>query len=107
MSRVLDNYVRLEEGITKELHFYDHYFAEREIRDPVTQRVKKVRVLIMRVDEEDGRKVDKEFSVMAEKLALQLMPYIQGGTYRNYKFRILKTGKGFTTEYTLTAIPMR
>jgi hypothetical protein len=104
---VLGNYVKLETGIEKQLHFSDYYYTRKEIRDPVTMRTKVINVLVFRVDEEDGFKVEKEFSVTSEKLASQLVPYLPGNMYRGYRFRIKKVGSGFTTDYVITATPIR
>ena len=102
---VLGNYVRLEEGVTKRLHFYDHVFSEREIRDPVLGRPKRVRTLVFYVDEEDGRRVDKVFSVIQEKLAAALYPYLAGKRYTGFTFAITKIGTGFRAEFQVEAIP--
>jgi hypothetical protein len=103
---VLGNYVRLEPGVEKEMHFSDYYYTRKELRDPVTMRMKMVNVLVFKVDEEDGHKVEKEFSVTSEKLASQLLPYLAGNLYRNYRFRIKRIGSGFATEYVVTATPI-
>jgi len=96
---VLRNYVVIKEGVTKCMHFIDHAYVEREITDPVTKWKKKVRVLEFKVDWEDGVPVDKVFSVVQEKLAAQLEPYIKDRAYRDKIFCITKLGSGFTAEF--------
>ena len=102
---MLENYVRLEPGIKKRLHFYDHAFTTKTITDPLLGRPKTVRALVFFCDEEDGVKVDKTFSVIQEKLAMLFAPYLEGKRYKDYTFVILKTGAGFLSEFEVEAIP--
>jgi|YelNatPaOPRAMG01_1025707.scaffolds.fasta_scaffold46034_4 hypothetical protein len=99
------NFVRLVEGIPKSLHFVDHTLTRRKIRDPETGFEKEVQVLVFRVDYEDGRKVDKTFSVIQQKLASFFTPYLAGKTYRDVLFTITKIGTGFTTEFKVETSP--
>jgi hypothetical protein len=102
---VLENYVKLEPGVRKRLHFYDHTFVSKTITDPLLKRPKTVRALILFCDEEDGVKVDKPFSVIQEKLAMLFAPYLEGKRYKDYTFAITKIGAGFTAEFEVEAIP--
>ncbi|MEM3092172.1 MAG: hypothetical protein QXW26_04680 [Candidatus Nitrosocaldus sp.] len=96
---VLGNYIKLEADKPKLLRFSRLYIAEREIRDPFTNQVKKVRVLEGRVIQEDGVTVDKIFSITAEKLAVQLERFIDDREINKYLFTIVKRGTGYLTEY--------
>jgi hypothetical protein len=102
---ILENYVRLEPGIRKVLHFYDHTTVIREIMDPILGKPKPVKSLVFFVDEEDGRPVKKTFSVIQEKLAAVLAPYLPGKRYLDFNFAITKIGAGFTAEFIVEAIP--
>jgi len=102
---VLGNYIKLEDGVRKRLHFRDHVFVDREIRDPVLGRMKTVRTLTMFVDEEDGVKCDKVLSVVQEKLAAALAPYLPGKRYVNFTFTILRQGTGFRSEFVVGVEP--
>jgi len=102
---VLENYVVLTPGVRKILHFYDHMFAVREIRDPILGKVKPVRSLTLFVDEEDGKPVKKILSVIQEKLAAALAPYLPGKRYLEFNFAITKIGTGFAAEFQVEAIP--
>lgn len=103
---MLKNYVSLEPGVVKTLHFYDHAFMEKTIIDPILKRPKTVRSLVFFVDEEDGIKVDKTFSVIQEKLATLFAPYLEGKRYLGFKFRIRKIGAGFTADFEVEAVPL-
>jgi len=102
---VLENYIRLEPGVRKILHFYDHTITTKEIRDPLLARTKPVKSLIFFVDEEDGKPVKKIFSIIQEKLAATLAPYLPGKRYVEYNFAITKFGTGFAAEFQVEAIP--
>jgi hypothetical protein len=102
---VLENYVKLVSGIPKRLHFKDHAFTIRRIRDPASGFIKNVQVLEFLVDWEDGAPVEKIFSVIQSKLAAALQPYLEGKRYRDYLFTITKIGEGFTAEFRVEAIP--
>jgi hypothetical protein len=102
---VLGNFVRLEAGVAKRLHFVRHEFLDKVIRDPLTGAAKTVRVLQFYVDMEDGQKVSKIFSVTSEKLAAALRPYLEGGRYTQLEFKITKKGEGFLTDYSVEVRP--
>jgi hypothetical protein len=102
---VLDNYVRLEEGVPTRIHVADHAIVTREIRDTLTGWQKPTTILELRVDEEGGRPVAKVLSVTAEKLAQQLAPYLPGHLYRQYTYTITRRGSGFATAYQVQVEP--
>ena len=102
---ILENFVRLEPGIPKRLHLKDHTIVTRKIRDPATGFEKEVKTLVFAVDWEDGRPVEKVFSIIQEKLAAQLAPYLQGKRYRDFLFTITKIGAGFTAEFMVEVSP--
>jgi hypothetical protein len=102
---VLGNYVRLEAGKPKRLHFVNHEFVDKVIRDPLTGVAKTVRVLQFYVDYEDGQKVSKVFSVTSEKLAAALSPYLEDRRYTRLEFTIIKSGSGFLTDYSVSVRP--
>jgi hypothetical protein len=102
---LLDNVVQLREGVPKRLHFTDHAIADVEIQDPLLQRPKMVTRLTFTVDEEDGSPVAKTFSVLSERLAGDLGPYLPERAYRSLEFVITRRGTGFATSYTVLRIP--
>jgi len=102
---VLANYVKLTPDVPKLLHFIDHAITEKTIMDPLLKRPKTVRSLVFFVDEEDGAMVTKTFSIISEKLAARLWPYVEEKKYVNYNFRITQRGRGFLAEYEVEVIP--
>lgn len=104
---VLENYVKLTPGVPKRLHFTDHALVTKTLTDPLLGRSKEVRSLEFLVDSEDGVKVDKSFSVVSEKLAATLEPWLGGKRYLAYEFVITKRGESFVTSYTVDVTPAR
>lgn len=102
---VLRNYVELEPGIPARMHFADHAFTEKEIRDPATGLPKVVRTLVFQVDRLDREPTGALYSVTSEKLAVQLQPYLEGKRYRDVDFVITRSGSGFLTEYQVRPEP--
>ena len=98
-------YVRFVEGVSKKLHFTDHKWVYKEIKDPLTGWTKRIRTLVLKVDWEDGRHVDKTLSVTSSKLQQMLLPYLDGKRYKRYLFEIRKRGSGFLTEWEMRTIP--
>jgi len=103
---VLGNYVVLEPGIKKSLHFKSHFLGPKEITDPASLHLKSVNTLEFQVDQEDGRAVDKAFSVTSEKLARQLAPFLPEREYVRHLFSITKSGSGYKTEYAVRVQPL-
>ena len=86
----LDNWVKLEPGKEVKLHFKDYRITSREIEDPFWKTERTVRSLLFLVDREDGKPVDKMFSVISERLAEEFQPYLEDGTYRLYEWALVK-----------------
>jgi len=93
------NYVALEPGIPKRLHFTDHYLVQREIADRDTGGVKKIWSHVFYVNEEDGEEVSKTFSILSEKLWRALEPYEPNNVYRGYDFIITQMGDKFQKDW--------
>ena len=90
----LENWVVLEPGVTKKLHFYAHKFVDRVITDVILKRPRTVKGLNLYVDEEDGEKVDKVYSVLSAKHAGEFSGYLEGERYKAYDFKIIKDAPG-------------
>ena len=104
---LLDNVVRLEDGVPKRLHFTAWSVGDREITDPLTRLVKRVSVLQLVVDREDARPVAKTLGVTSEALAAQLRPYLDAGAISLYEITITRRGSGFQTRYQVDVSPAR
>jgi len=102
---MLMNYIDLKEGEPKRLHFTDHYIIEREIFDKNLDKVKTIKSLTFWCDREDAMPTAKTFSIMADKLAGLLAPYLPGNDYRTKEFIITKQGEGFTKRFSVQVIP--
>ena len=102
---VLKNYVELTPGVPAVMHFTDHAFDSKEIRDPRTGLVKKLNTLVFAVDRLNGVAVGALYSVTSEKLATQLAPYLADGRYRGLLFTVTKLGADFLTSYEVKVAP--
>lgn len=91
---VLDNWVKLEVGVRKRLHFYNHAIVARQITDPVTKLQVQRRTLLLYVDREDGFEASKVYSVMSEKHAGEFAGYLTGSRYVGYEFTVVKDAAG-------------
>jgi len=86
----LENWVKLELGTEVRMHFKDYRITSREITDPFWKTERTVQSLLFLVDREDGKPVDKMFSIISERLAQEFQPYLEDGSYRNYEWTIAK-----------------
>lgn len=102
---VLDNYVKLQPGIPKRLHFTSHAIVDNDITDKLTGLVIKKTQLMFVVDREDGLAVSKTFSTLAERLAVQLLPDLENKDYINKEYVITMFGTGYQTRYSLDVRP--
>lgn len=103
---VMMNYVVLQEDVPTRLHLTDHYWVDRMIWDKVMEKEKPIRSLMFAVDREGGQVVMKSFSVLSNRLAEQLSPYLHNSRHRDFDFIITMRGTGFGTRYEVEAIPL-
>ena len=101
---MLSNYTSLTAGVPKRLHFTDDYYVDREIADRDTGKPKRIRSLVFWVDEEDGEHVSRTFSVLSQKLAAHLDPFLKGKEYNRYDFIITQIGDGFLKDWNVQPI---
>jgi len=101
---MLMNYVRVVAGIPARMHFTDDYWVEREIADKETGKPKRIRSLVFWVDELDGEDVARTFSILSEKLAAHMTPYLPGKRYGGYDFIITQIGEGFLKDWNVQVI---
>jgi len=91
----LENWVKLPVGKVVCLHFREYRVTDRQITDPFFETPRTVRSLVFLVDREDGAPVDKNFSVVSEKLADEFQPYLEDGSFRFYEWCLVKDAAGF------------
>ena len=91
----LENWVKLPPGKVVCMRFREYRVASREITDEFWGTKREVDSLLFLVSHVDGVKVDKTFSVVSEKLALEFKPYLDDGSYKNYEWCLVKDAPGF------------
>ncbi len=102
---VLENYVKLVQGVPCRLHFADHAIVRRAITDPDSHRAKEVNALEFVVDREDGKVVSKSYSILSEKHAEDFRRYLADKSYRHFDFSITVYGKGYLAVYSVEPKP--
>lgn len=101
---LMTNYVKLVSGVPTRMHFSDDYIVERDIQDPETGRIKRIRGLVLWVDRLGAKDCGKSFSVLSEKLRTQLEPFLKDKLYQKYEFIITEMGAGFYKDWTVEPI---
>ena len=101
---VLMNYIALQPGIPTRMHFTDDYIIDRTIADRESGKTKRIKSLVFQVDELDGEDVSRTFSVMSQKLAAHLEPYLAERQYRGYDFIITQMGAEFYKDWNVQVI---
>ena len=86
----LGNWVILKPGVEVKLHFREYRITPRQIKDPFWKVDRQVNSLLFLVDREDGKPVDKMFSVISDRLAQEFEPYLEDGSYKLYEWTIVK-----------------
>ena len=93
------SYIKLEPEKTKRLKLDKWYWEDREITDPKSKLKKPIKCMVFHVTEEDGKPVDKTFSVIAYKLQLTLAPLIETGVIFTRRVDITWYPRDYATEY--------
>lgn len=101
----VSNWIILEPGVPKRLHFFAHGRVQRQIRDAITGVEKMVDSLYFNVDFEDGKPVSKSYSVVSQRLAAELAPYLPGKRYEHFAFTIVKGAPGMVAPRVLSVEP--
>ena len=101
---VLMNYVALVAGVPTRMHFTDDYNIERTIADKETGKPKRIKSLVFWVDELNGEDVARTFSVLSQKLAAHLEPFLKDKRYEGYDFIITQIGEGFLKDWNVQVI---
>ena len=102
---VLENFVKLTEGVPTRLHFSDHALIKKTITDPVSGRAKEVNALEFVVDRQDGKVVSKSYSIVSEKHAIDFQRYLADKSYRQFDFVVTIFGKGYLATYSIEPKP--
>lgn len=106
MTSPIQNWVMLSPGVEKRLRFSDHVLRKKTITDPVTKRPKEVESLEFIVSMEDGSPVSRTFSIVSQKLAGELGPYLIDRRYLRYEFVFIKDAPGTVAPRLVRATPV-
>jgi len=106
MALPISNWVKLEPGKEKRLRFSGHVIVKKQITDPITKAPKTVEALEFDVALEDGSPTTRRFSVVSEKLAGDLGPYLIDKRYLRYEFTIVKDAPGTVPPRLVRAVPI-
>jgi hypothetical protein len=96
----------LPPGVEKTLRFSGHRITTKEIPDPITRVRKTVEALEFSCVEEDGVPTSRSFSVVSQKLAGELGPYLVDQRYLRYRFTFLKEAPGAVPPRLVRAVPI-
>lgn len=105
-TNLLMNYVALVPGVPTRMHFTDHYYIEREIADKETGKPKKIRSLVFWVDTLGGEDCARTFSILSQKLAAHMTPFLPDKEYSHYDFVITQIGEGFLKDWNVQPIKL-
>jgi len=98
---VLGNYIDLKPGEPKKLKISRYYKDVIDMKDPESKEIKPVNRLVCIIIREDGKEVNKTFSITSEKLAQMIYPGLQKDMHLDKEVRIIQTGKGYLKEFSL------
>ena len=101
---MLMNYIALAPGVPTRMHFTDDYYVEREIADRETGKPRRVRSLVFWVDELNGSPCARTFSVLSQKLAAHLEPFLPNKNYLHYDLIITALGDVFLRDWIVQPI---
>ena len=103
-TNLLMNYVALVPGVPTRMHFSDDYYVDREIADKETGKPKRIRSLVLWVDELNGEDVARTFSILSQKLSAHIEPFLPNKGYLPYDFIITQMGDGFLKDWNVQVI---
>ena len=104
IQSLLMNYVPLVPGVPTRVHFTDHYYIDREIADRETGKPKIIKSLVFWVDELEGEDCARTLSILSQKLAAHMEPFLPDKRYGGYDFIITKIGDGFLADFNVQPI---
>lgn len=103
-TNLLMNYITLVPGVPTRMHFTDDYYVDREIADRETGKPKRIKSLVFWVDELNGEDVARTFSILSQKLAAHIEPFLPDKEYVKYDFIITQMGDGFLKDWNVQII---
>lgn len=106
LAAPITNFVVLKPGIPVTLHFTDHQIVKRQITDPVRKVPVTRESLLFYVDEVDGVKLDKMYSILSQKHAAEFAGYLPKKAYVGYRFTVIKDAPGFVPPRIVSVKPI-
>lgn len=82
----IENWVKLPSGVKQRMHFKDYRIVKRAITDPWFDVPISQSSIVFLVDRLNGEEVTLKFSVVSEKVANEISPYLEDGSYRDYEW---------------------
>jgi len=98
------NYITLAPGVPTRMHFSDDYWVERSIADRESGKPKTIRSLVLWCDELNGEDCARSFSILSQKLAAHIEPFLPDKRYGGYDFVITQIGDGFLKDWNVQVI---
>ncbi|GAJ13445.1 unnamed protein product [marine sediment metagenome] len=86
------------------MHFTDDYKITRTIANRETGKPKRIESLVFQVDELNGEDVARTFSILSQKLAAHMEPFLKDKRYIGYDFIITQMGEGFLKDWNVQVI---
>jgi len=86
----ISSWIQLRPGVPQKLHFVSHAHVSKLIRDPILGVDKTVPSIVFLVDFQNGKRVEKNFSVVSQRLAAELSPYLVGRKYEDLLLTVVK-----------------
>jgi len=106
LTSPIQNWIVLSPGVEKRLRFSNHVITKKTIVDPVTKLPKTVEALEFDVALDDGQPTARRFSIVSQKLAGDLGPYLVDKRYLRYEFTIVKDAPGAVAPRLVKAVPI-
>ncbi len=103
-TSLLVNYISLVAGVPTRMHFTDDYKITRTIAERETGKPKPIESLVFWVDQLNGEDVARTFSILSQKLAAHMEPYLPNKQYTQYDFIITQIGEGFLKDWNVQLI---
>ena len=82
----------------------DDYYVDREIADRETGKPKRIKSLVLWVDELNGEDSARTFSILSQKLAAHFEPFLKEKEYLKYDFIVTQMGEGFYKDWNVQVI---
>ena len=94
-EEIEESYIELIVGKPVTMRFDKFAWREQTILDKELGFMKRVKSLVFHVIEENGKRVDTVFGMIAKNLQAEFKPYLEGDKYKKYRFTLLKESAAY------------